>query len=354
MTTIFRRTPKRAGLSPGTVAYLTERKVERVRLTVLHYDGDAFEEREVASVEECLPYRDAPGVSWIRIEGLHETALLERLGAHFGLHPLTLEDIVSVHQRPKRDDYESYLYVVLRTLPSDDPANPVREEQVSLALGPRFVLSFQETQSPVFDPVRDRLRKGAGRMRRAGADYLAYALLDTVVDGYYEALERVSQRIEQIDEGLVQYPSPDLLRAIHQLKREMIVLRKAVWPLREVIACLERDESALIRPATRVFLRDVYDHAVQVIDAVESFRDMLSGMQDLYLSSISNRMNEVMKVLTIIATIFVPLTFLAGIYGMNFEHFPELKWRWGYLGFWGVSVAVAVAMLAYFRRKRWL
>ena len=354
MARIFRRVPKQAGLSPGTVAYLGERKIERVRITALNYDETRFEEKELASVEECLPYRDAPGVTWINVDGLHETALLEGLGAHFGLHPLTLEDIVSVQQRPKLDDYQNYIYIVLHTLGYDSAQGQVREEQMSLVLGPRLVLSFQETEAAVFHPVRERLRKGAGRMRKSGADYLAYALLDAVVDGYYETLEWVSQRIEVLEEGLVDYPSPDLLRSIHHLKREMILLRKAVWPLREVISSLERAESPLIRPGTRIFLKDVYDHTVQVIDAVESFRDMLSGLQDLYMSAISNRMNEVMKVLTVIATIFVPLTFFAGVYGMNFQHLPELKWKWGYLGFWTLTVGIVVFMLAYFRRKKWL
>jgi magnesium transporter len=354
MARIYRRVPKRPGTSPGTVEYVGEQRTARVRILGLNYDEARFEARELASVEECRAYRDAPGISWIHICGLHETAVLEQLGAHFRLHPLTLEDVVSIHQRPKLDDYQDYLYVVLRALTYDAPSVQVQGEQVSLILGPRFVLSIQETETPIFDPVRERLRLGQGRMRRQGADYLAYALLDAVVDGYFEILEHISQRIEELDDSLAAHPTPDLLRSIHHLKRETILLRKAVWPLREVAGNLERAESPLIRQGTRVFLRDVYDHIVQGIDAIESFRDMLAGLQDLYLSSLSHRMNEVMKVLTVIATIFVPLTFLAGIYGMNFEHFPELKWKWGYLGFWVATVAVGAGMLAYFRRKKWL
>jgi magnesium transporter len=354
MTRIYRRVRKRPGASPGTVEYLGERRVERVRITALRFDGERCEERELASIDEALAFRDAPGVTWINVDGLHEPAVLERLGALFGLHPLTLEDIVSIHQRPKLDDYQEYLYIVLRALAYDAASGHVQSEQVSLVLGRRFVLSFQETDTAVFRPVRERLSKGTGRLRSSGADYLAYALLDSVVDAYFEILESISQRIETLEDQLVASPSSNLLQSVHALKREMILLRKAVWPLREVVGGLERGESPLIQAGTRLFLRDIYDHTVQVIDAVESFRDMLSGLQDLYLSSLSHRMNEVMKILTIIATIFVPLTFLAGVYGMNFTHFPELKWKWGYLGFWLVSVAVGGSMLAYFRRKKWL
>jgi magnesium transporter len=354
MARIYRRVRKRPGTSPGTLEYLGERKTERVRITALSVVGDRCEERELASVDEALAYRDAPGVTWIHVQGLHEPAILQQLGTTFGLHPLTLEDIVSTQQRPKLDDYQDYLYIVLRALDYDAASGRVQGEQISLVLGPRFVLSLQETEAPLFRPVRERLHKGTGRLRASGADYLAYALLDAVVDAYFEVLESVSQRIEGLEDQLVESPGSFVLQAAHALRREMILLRRAVWPLREVISGLERSESRLIRSGTRVFLRDVYDHTVQVIDAVESFRDMLSGLQDLYLSSLSHRMNQVMKVLTILATIFVPLTFLAGVYGMNFEHFPELKWRWGYLGFWLVSGAIAVLMLVYFRRRKWL
>jgi magnesium transporter len=354
MTRIYRRVRKQPGTSPGTLEYLGERKTERVRITALSMVGDRCEERELASGEEALAYRDAPGVTWIHVQGLHEPALLQQLGTVFGLHPLTLEDVVSTQQRPKLDDYQDYLYIVLRALDYDTAAGQVQGEQVSLVLGPRFVLSLQETNAPLFRAVRERLRKTTGRLRASGADYLAYALLDSVVDGYFDILESVSQRIEGLEDELVESPGSFVLQSAHALRREMILLRKAVWPLREVVSSLERGESRLIRPGTRVFLRDIYDHTVQVIEAVESFRDMLSGLQDLYLSTVSHRMNEVMKILTILATIFVPLTFLAGVYGMNFIHFPELKWRWGYFGFWLVSGTIAVAMLAYFRRKKWL
>jgi magnesium transporter len=227
-------------------------------------------------------------------------------------------------------------------------------DQLSLVFGKNFVVSFQEKPGDMFDPVRERLRQGKGRLRKMGADYLAYALLDAVVDHYFVVLENLGERVEALEEELVVDPSQETLHKIHALKREMIFLRKSVWPLREVVAKLERAESELIKDSTEIFFRDVYDHTIQVIDNIETFREILAGMLETYLSSVSNRMNQVMKVLTIIATIFIPLTFLAGVYGMNFEHMPELKWRFGYFLVWGVMIALGVGMAVAFRRRKWL
>ncbi|MGZ3569203.1 MAG: magnesium/cobalt transporter CorA, partial [Thermodesulfobacteriota bacterium] len=257
-------------------------------------------------------------------------------------------------QRPKMEDYGDYLYIVLRMLSYNDKSTQIETEQVSLILGPNFLFSFQENQGDVFDPVRERIRTGKGRIRKMGADYLAYALLDLIVDNYFVIMEKLGETIEFLEEKLVTQPVPETLQTIHQLKRELIFLRKAVWPLREVIGGLQRGELTLIKETSRVYLRDVYDHTIQVIDTIETFRDMISGMLDIYLSSVSNRLNSVMKVLTIIATIFMPLTFLAGIYGMNFKYFPELDWRWSYPVFWLVSVLISVSMLLYFKKKNWL
>jgi magnesium transporter len=354
MTRFFKRAQRKVALAPGTVEYVGEKKVERVRVSLIDYDDAALKERDITSIEDCFPCRDTNTTSWINVNGLNDTALLTALGNHFGLHSLVLEDIVNTHQRPKLEDYDDYLYIVIKMLDYDDTTGLVTSEQVSLVLGPTYVLSFQEREGDVFEPIRERIRAGKGRIRHGGADYLAYALLDTVVDHYYAVLEKLGEQIESIEDTVIGDPSPDLLGTIHSLKREMLYVRKAVWPLREVVNTLERGESKLINKATHVFLRDVYDHTIQVIDAVESFRDIISSMQDLYLSSISNRMNEVMKVLTVIATIFVPLTFVAGIYGMNFEFMPELKWRWSYLFFWVVVVCIGGGMLHFFWKKRWL
>jgi magnesium transporter len=252
------------------------------------------------------------------------------------------------------EDFGDYIFVVLKMLRHDMETEEVKTEQVSLILGPRFVISFQEAEGDVFDPIRDRIRKAKGRIRRMGADYLAYALIDAVVDNYFLILERFAERIEAMEAELVSNPAPETLQKIHTLKRELIFLRRSVWPLREAISGLQRAESRLIADSTEIYLRDVHDHTIQVIDTVESLRDMVSGMLDTYLSSVSNRMNEVMKVLTIIATIFIPITFIAGIYGMNFAFMPELGWRGAYFVVLGIMTAVSLAMIFYFKRKHWL
>ena len=293
-------------------------------------------------------------MTWINIDGIHDAALVERLGSYFGLHPLILEDIMNTSQRPKMEDLGDAIYVVLKMIEYGADGPDVATEQMSVVFGKNFVLTFQERPGDTFDPVRERIRKGKGRIRKMGPDYLAYALIDSVVDDYFIVLERMGEQIEQLEDELISDPKKATLNEIHQLKRQMILLRKSVWPLRELISRLERAESPIIQKTTGIFLRDVYDHAIQIIDNIETFRDMLSGMLDMYLSSVSNRMNEVMKFLTIIGTIFIPLTFLAGVYGMNFKFMPELEWRWGYYLIWGIMIAAGVSLILYFRKKKWL
>lgn len=348
------RRSKKAGLPPGTLVYTGERRVESVRLTVIDYDEQHVQERHLASIDECLPFRAAPTMTWVNIDGLHDVGVIETLGKAFDLHPLLLEDILSTAQRPKFEDYEKSIFLVLKMIRFGDDHQAVETEQVSLIVGPNFVLSFQERVGDVFDSVRERIRNAKGRVRKLGTDYLAYSLLDAIVDSYFLVLEKLGEKIEDLEEELVGDPSQKTLRQIHTLKREMITLRRSIWPLRELVGGLQRSESPLVAESTRVYLRDVYDHTVQIIDTIESFRDMVSGMLDIYLSSVSNRMNAVMKVLTIIATLFIPLTFIAGVYGMNFEHMPELKWRYSYAAVWAVMIGVASIMLVYFRRKKWL
>jgi magnesium transporter len=293
-------------------------------------------------------------VTWINIDGLHEVDSIEKLGKHFDLHPLVLEDILNTAQRPKVEVFDSYIFVVLKMLYLSEIKREIVFEQVSVVFGPNFVISFQEQKGDVFDPIRDRLENARGRIRKKGADYLAYSLLDTVVDSYFSILENVSEQIVVLEDELMDEPTPATLNRIHGLKREMIFLRKSIWPLREVLSGLQKAESRLIEKSTDIYLRDVYDHTIQVIDTAESMRDMISGMLDIYLSNVSNRMNEVMKVLTIFAAIFIPLTFLAGIYGMNFEFMPELTWRGAYFVILGVMVCIGVVMLAFFKKKKWL
>ncbi len=351
---LTKRGSKKAGLPPGTLVHVGERKVEAVRISYIDYDEQNIQEKQVSNIEECFPFEATPTVTWINVDGLHEVEVIEKLGKQFELHPLILEDILHTTQRPKFEDFEKYLFIVLRMLSYDDENQTVEEEQVSLVLSENFVISFQERVGDVFESIRDRIRNSKGRIRKMGADYLCYSLIDAVVDGYFTILEKIGEKIEFMEEKLVSDPTEKTLQQIHKLKREMISLRKSVWPLRELISSLQRSESSLISETTDVYLRDAYDHTIQVIDTVESFRDMVSGMLDIYLSSISNRMNAVMKVLTIIATIFIPLTFVAGIYGMNFEYMPELKWRYSYGIIWLVFVLIAAIMVIYFKRKKWL
>ena len=355
MTNTLRKRSQKTGLPPGALIHVGEQKSERTRITLLDYDEQRVEERELPLVDECLLFKEKNSVTWINVSGLHQVELLERLNDCFGLHPLVLEDILNTDQRPKMEDFGDYLYIVLRMLDLDKKnGNAVVSEQISLILGKNFVLTFQEREGDLFNPLRERIRNGKGRLRKMGPDYLVHALLDAIVDQYFVVLEKLGERIEFLEEELVTRPTPSTLHRLHQLKREMIFLRKSVWPLREVIGTLERGESSLIQASTDLYLRDVYDHTIQVIDNVETFRDMLSGMLDIYLSSISNRMNEIMKVLTIISTIFIPLTFIVGLYGMNFKFMPELEWPWGYPSVLLLMSGVTVFMLFYFRRKKWL
>ena len=354
MRRLIKKRSLKTGLPPGTLVHVGERKAEKVRIRILDYDSAQLEEKEAATIEESFPFKDKPTVTWVNIDGLHEVEVIEKLGSHFGLHPLLLEDILNTDQRPKMEDYGEYIFFVLKMLYSGENKDEIETEQVSIILGSNFVISLQEHEGDVFNPVRERIRKSKGRIRNAGADYLAYVLLDAIVDNYFLILENVGEKIEDTEQQLTTDPSTETLRYIRELRNEMIFLRKSVWPLRELISGLERCESKLINESTGAYLRDVYDHTIQIIDTVESYRDMISGMVDIYLSSISNKMNAVMKVLTIFASIFIPLTFLAGIYGMNFKYLPELEWHWSYFGFWGVVILVAGIMMFYFRRKKWL
>ena len=345
---------KKPGLPPGTLVYMGEKKIEKVRIRYIDYDEQELREKEVAKTEECFPFKATPTVSWINIDGLHEVEIIEKLGKQFEFHPLVLEDVLNTEQRPKYEDFDRYIFIILKMLYYHEEIQAIESEQISFILGENFLITFQERVGDVFEPIRERIRNAKGRIRKMGPDYLAYALIDAIVDSYFSILEKVGEKIELMEEDLVSDPTEKTLQQIHTMKREMILLRKSVWPLREVISGVQRSESSVIRESTEIYLRDVYDHTIQIIDTIESFRDMVSGMLDIYMSSISNKMNAVMKVLTIIATIFIPLTFVAGIYGMNFEHMPELKWKWAYAGVWVIMLTITVIMLTYFRRKKWL
>jgi magnesium transporter len=345
--------PSATGLSPGTLIHVGERKVEKTRITVIDYDAENVDEKEVGSVEECYPFRDTSTVTWINVDGIHDPDVIGKLGGHFGLHPLVLEDIMNTTQRPKMEDLGEAIYLVLKMVETS-PAGELSTEQMSLIFGTNYVLSFQELPGDIFDPVRERIRRGQGRIRKMGPDYLAYSLLDAIVDDYFVMMEALGERVEALEDELIANPDRRTLHGIHDLKGKMLFLRKSIWPLRDAVGRLERAETPLIKETTDIYLRDVYDHLIQVIDNIETFREMLSGILDIYLSSISNRMNEVMKVLTIIGTIFIPLTFIAGVYGMNFKFMPELEWRGGYFVVWGIMLTVGISLLLWFKRKKWL
>lgn len=353
MKKLTKKKSKKIGLPPGTLVHIGEKKTDKARITIIDYNEAQFQEKEVQTIEECFPFKDKPTVTWINIDSIHQVEIIEKIGKHFDLHPLVLEDIVNTEQRPKMEDFEDYIFIVLKIPYYDEKDNEVKVEQISLILGPNFVVSFQEIEKDLFNPIRERLRNVKPRIRKFGADYLAYTLIDVIVDNYFLIMENLEKKIEDIEEKLVTNPTSETLQAIHSLKREMIFLRGSVWPLREVIGSLERGESSLIRETTEIYFRDVYDHTIRVIDSIETFREMITGMLDVYLSSVSNKLNKIMMLLTIIGTIFIPLTFITGIYGMNFRYMPELYWRWGYLVVLLIMFGIGVSMLIYFKRKKW-
>ncbi len=354
MKKIFKKKSKSAGLTPGTLVHIGERLMEKPKISIIDYSSNQLEEKTVESIEECCAYQEKPTITWINIDGIHQADIIEQIGHSFQIHPLTLEDIMNTSQRPKIDYFPGYIFIALKMFYWDEAEQEIAIEHISLILTDHTVLSFQEREGDVFNSVRERIKKKTSKIRKSGADYLVYSLLDSIVDQYFLILEKLGDKTELLEDALIKQPSPENLRVVHQGKRNLIFLRNAVWPLREIINKLEKDESKLIQKNTKLFLRDVYDHTIQVIETVEALRDMVSGLLDIYLSSVSNKMNEVMKVLTIIATIFIPLTFLAGIYGMNFEYMPELSWKWAYPATLSVMFIVGIGMYFFFKKKNWL
>ena len=349
---LVQKRSKKTGLSPGTLIHIGETRTNSVTVTRFNYAGTHCDEQVVTDMETLRPPADET-VTWVNVGGVHKVEVLEGFGKHFGLHPLLLEDIANTDQRPKLDDYETYLFLVMKMLMTSDRGD-ILVEQVSFVLGRNYVLSFQENGTDVFGVVRDRLKGGKGRLRQNGSDYLMYALIDAVVDQYFAVLEMLGERIESLQERVIADPKPETLQDIHALKRQLLFVRRAVWPLREAMNNLSRSECPFLHEPMKLFFRDVYDHVVQIVDTIETLREMVSASLDIYLSSVSYRLNAVMRVLTVITTIFMPLSFIAGIYGMNFEHMPELKWTWGYPMALGIMGIVAAIMLIGFRLKKWL
>lgn len=355
-----KRASSKLGMAPGSVVYVGRERTEDVHIKVIDYSEYKEEERVLTDVEDCFPYKDSPTISWINIDGIHMTETVEKLGKHFEIHPLALEDIVNTGQRPKMEDTAQYIFIQLKMLYREKDHRELKSEQVSVVFGRNWVITFQETGEDVFDMVRKRIKQTIPRQRFMSADYLAYTLVDAIVDHYFIVLEQIGERIEALETDISENPSAESLHTIRDLKKQLIITRKAVWPLREVLGGLERTESELIKESTSPYIRDLYEHVIQVIDTVETYREMVSGLLDLYHTGVSNRMNEVMKVLTIFASIFIPLGFLAGVYGMNFDtaisrfNLPELGLRFGYPMFWGFVILVALGMLLFFRRRKWI
>lgn len=353
MAKSIKKTSETAGLPPGFLIHVGKRMVEKTNIQVMDYNEEGLSERGLEKIEDCEQFKSSNSTSWINIEGLHETEIMEMVGRSFDIHPLVLEDILNTKQRPKLDDYENYIFVTLKMLYFGKDDDGLQFEQVSMILGHGYLITFQEQPGDVFDSVRERIRKSKGKIRRQRADYLAYSLIDVIVDNYFVVLERLSERIEAAEKQVTENPTKKTLKEIHRLKNAVIFIRKSIWPLREVIANFSKEESSLVDERTEIYLRDLYDHIIQAIDSIDTAREMLSGLMDIYLSSINNRLNEVMKVLTIFASIFIPLTFVTGIYGMNFVYMPELHVKIAYPAVLSFMVITAVIMLIAFKRRGW-
>jgi magnesium transporter len=349
---INRQRSKKSFLPPGTVEANTSLIAQKVVITIIQFNESFIQETVINNLSELKDYTTGNLVTWINVDGIHDASVIERLGIMYEIHPLTLEDVTNTDQRAKFEDYESYIVVMMKMLNYD---TELHSEQLSIVLKSNLVITFQENQGvDAFSPIRKRLKEAKGRVRRFGADYLCYALIDAVVDAYFNILEIVGDKIELIDEQLIAGPQPNTMQVLHTMKREMIYLRKAVWPMRDMIGTMERSQTELIKPSTDLYLRDVHDHVVRVIETIENYRDLINGIMDLYLSSLSNKLNEVMKVLTIISTLFIPVTFIVGVYGMNFDYMPELRSPYGYAVTWIIMLSIMLSLIYYFRRKKWL
>lgn len=345
---------KHIGKAPGTLVYTGKKAEKKLIIESFDYTKEALTENTLTNIQDAKSYKETNSVTWINIDGLNALEEIESIGKQYNLHPLVLEDIVNTTQRPKIDEYDDYLFIVLKMLYYDKDENVVIE-QVSLVLGPNYVLSFQESEGDVFDTVRERIRHGNGRIRGLKSDYLLYALIDAVVDHYFSIIETLGNKIEDLETDLFQGQAKDNINIeVQQLKREILKVRRAIFPLREIINRVEKGEHPLIYERTLTYYRDIYDHLIQVSENIDIYREMIWSLMDMYMTTISNKMNEVMKVLTIISTIFIPLTFLAGIYGMNFDHMPELHYKYSYFILLGVMFVMFILMLVYFKRKKWL
>lgn len=345
---------QKARLPWGTVVHVGKEYDTEVKMSAVFYNQEFVEAKKLNEISECQDFLSKEGITWISIVGIHNTKLIEAVGKQFHLHPLVLEDIANTEQRPKFEEFEEYIFFTLKNLEFNPDEKEINYEQISIILGKNFVISFQEKESVLFKSIHERIMSGISRARTKRADYLVYSLIDATVDSYYEISENIEDYIEEIEDRVLSSTSGNSLVDIQKVKRDLVVLLKSIFPLREAINKVQRSENNLVDDSTHIFFNSIYDHAVHIIESVESQRDILSGLMDIYLTNISNRMNSVMKVLTIIATIFMPLSFVAGVYGMNFNYLPELQWKFGYLYFWGICIICTTLMLYLFWKKRWL
>ncbi|WP_333873578.1 magnesium/cobalt transporter CorA [Methylobacter sp.] len=345
---------EKSGLPPGSLVHVGEVHEHEHKITVISYNKSTLVRHTVKNIEELLPYRSTDTVTWVIIDGLKDVSIIDAIGRHFDIHALVLEDILNTHQRPKFEEFDDYLYIVLKALSLADNEFNVEYEQISLLLLDKFVFTFKEKPDAIFDQLFSRLNNDKCHIRSLGTDYLTYIIMDTIVDEYFALQDTFDELIETVEDELLTNPSAQTLNTIQKIKRELIFLRRSVSPLRELLASIQRSESQLLNEKTKRYFGDVYDHVIRVSEAMESYRDLIAGMLDIYLSSISNKMNETMKILTVFASIFIPLTFIAGVYGMNFEYMPELKWRWGYPALWAIFIGVTVFLLRFFKKKNWL
>ena len=354
MLTKHKHNIQKVGLPPGTLLHSGAMRYEKIKISMLCYSEQDWTEQQFDNVDDLLSHECSADVNWIHISGIHMVDVIEKIGNKFKVHPLVMEDIITTDQRPKVEDNKDYVYIVLKMIHYFSEKKSIEFEQISMVVGSNYILSFQENDNDTFQPIRDRIKKVNGKIRTKGVDYLAYAVIDCIVDHYYIALEYLGEKIESLEDELMLDPGPNVLKEIHTLKTEMLFVRKAIWPLREIINALARGDSPLFLHDTLIYLRDVYDHVIQIIDTIEMYRDMVTGMFDIYISSVSYKLNEVMKILTIIATIFIPLTFVVGLYGMNFKYMPELEWEWGYPAVLIFMAIISIGMIRYFKNKKWI
>jgi len=346
------RSQKR-GQPAGTLKHIGERKMEKSKIKIIDYSSQSYIEQDISADGICLLDNNDSNVRWINIEGIHEVNDLEQLSKAFGLHPMVMEDILNTQQRPKIEDCGKYVYLVLKLISFHPRRKELDTEQLSIVFGEKFVISFCESETKIFESVRGWIKNGVGKIKGEGSDFLAFTLLDIIVDDYFEVLDELSEKIEAVEEEVIEKPTPETLKTIHYLKRQLLNIHKVVWPLREIVGTLERSGSNLIKVETNMYIRDLYDHMVQVMEEVETFRDILSSLLDIYLSSVSNKMNDIMKILTIISTVFIPLSFIVGVYGMNFKSMPEYDFTFAYPILWVIMISISIFMLAFFKRKKW-